>query len=114
MAAGEDQLEPLIGETRLLHLMLLRLIRQLEQPRLLGARTVATHSIDRPVAGGDRQPGAGIGRRSLPRPALRRESERLLGRVLGQVEVAGVADQGGENAAPFVAEDLVESRASAP
>jgi hypothetical protein len=35
-----------------------------------------------------------------------RHRERFLGGLLGQVEVAEEADQGGEDAPPLVAEDL--------
>jgi hypothetical protein len=43
-------------------------------------------------------------------PALGGDGEGLLGGFLGEVEVAEEADQGGEDASPFVAEDLVEDR----
>jgi hypothetical protein len=38
------------------------------------------------------------------------DRERLLCGFLGQVKVAEKADQGGQDAAPFVAEDVVEWR----
>ena len=38
------------------------------------------------------------------------DSERLLGGFLGQVKVAEEADQGGQDAAPFLAEDVIECR----
>ena len=41
-------------------------------------------------------------------PPVGGDGERLLGGLLGEVEVAEEADQCGENAAPFLAEDLVE------
>ena len=41
-------------------------------------------------------------------PALGRDRERLLGGFLGEVEVAEEADQACEDAAPLVAEDLLE------
>ena len=43
-----------------------------------------------------------------PDVAVGGDGERLLGGLLGEVEVAEEADQCGENAAPFLAEDLVE------
>jgi hypothetical protein len=48
--------------------------------------------------------------RAVPRPALRGGRERLLSGLLGEVEVAEKADQGGEDASPLVAEDLFEDR----
>jgi hypothetical protein len=43
-------------------------------------------------------------------PALRGDRKRLLGGFLGEVEVAEEADQRREDAAPLVAEDLLEDR----
>jgi hypothetical protein len=42
--------------------------------------------------------------------ALGGDRERFLGGFLGEVEVAEEADQAGEDAAPLVAEDLLEDR----
>ena len=42
--------------------------------------------------------------------ALGGDGERLLRGVLGEVEVAEDADQGGQDAAPLLAEDLIERR----
>ena len=39
---------------------------------------------------------------------IRRDRERLLGGLLGEVEVAEEADQGSEDTAPLIAEDLLE------
>jgi hypothetical protein len=43
-------------------------------------------------------------------PALGCDRERVLRGLLGEVEVAEEADQGGEDAAPLLAEDQVEDR----
>ena len=51
-----------------------------------------------------------VGGGAVARPALRRDRERLLRGFLGEVEVAEEADQGGEDASPLVAEDLLEDR----
>ena len=109
MAAGEDQLQPLVGKRRLLHLVLHGL-GHFEQACLLGERAVAAQAVDRAVAGRDRQPGARIRRRAVARPALGGDRERLLSGFLGEIEVAEEADQAGEDAAPLVAEDLLEQR----
>ena len=47
---------------------------------------------------------------AVARPALGGDRERLLRGFLGEVEVAEEADQRGEDAAPLVAEGLVEDR----
>jgi hypothetical protein len=107
MAAREDQLQPFVGERRLLHL-LLHGLGDLEQAGLLGEHPVAPQPVNRTVAGRDGQPGAGIGRDAGARPALGGGRERLLRRFLGEVDVAQEADQVGEDAPPLVAEDLLE------
>jgi hypothetical protein len=73
-------------------------------------RTIAADAVDRAVARRGDQPGARVGGRSFARPALGGDRERFLGGFLGEVEVAEEADQAGEDAAPLVAEDLVEDR----
>ena len=80
----------------------------LEQACLLGEHPVAAQAVDRAVAGRDGQPGAGIGRGAVARPALGGGRERLLRRFLGEVDVTQEADQVGEDAPPLVAEDLLE------
>ena len=50
------------------------------------------------------------GRHTVARPPLRRDRERLLRGLLGEVEVAEEADEGGEDAPPLVAEGLFEAR----
>ena len=43
-------------------------------------------------------------------PPAGSDCERLLRGFLGQIEVAEEADQGGQDAAPFLAEDAIERR----
>ena len=109
VAAGEEQLEPLVGNRRLIHFVLHRL-RNVEQARLLGEGAVAPDPVDGPVARGRHQPGPRVVGRPLARPALRRDRERLLSGLLGQLEAAEEADQVGEDPAPLVSEDLLEDR----
>src|SRR4030095_8618605 len=47
---------------------------------------------------GGPEPGARIGRHAIARPLLHRGPERLVQGLLGEIEVAEQADQGGENA----------------
>jgi hypothetical protein len=109
MAAGEEQLEALIGNDGLLHLVLSGL-RHLEQPGLLGERAVAANPVDRAVAGRGHQPATRVVRCAIARPALGGDRERVLSGLLGEVEVAEEADQVGEDTPPLVAEDLLEDR----
>src|SRR3954465_4298461 len=107
MAAGEDELEALVGDDGIVHVVVGGL-PHLEQARLGGERALAAQPVDRPAAGGRQQPGARIGGRAVARPALRRDRERLLGGLLREVEVAEGADQGGEHARPLLAEDAFD------
>jgi hypothetical protein len=109
MAAGEDELEALVGERRLVH-GVLRDQRDLEQAGLRGERALAADAVERPVAGGRDQPRSGARGDAVARPALRGDREGVLGGLLGEVEVAEEADQGREDASPLVAEDLLEDR----
>jgi hypothetical protein len=76
--------------------------------RFRGERAVAADAVDRSVARRGHEPRARVVGRSLARPALGGDGERLLGGFLGKVEVAEEADQCCENAAPLVAEGLLE------
>ena len=111
MAAGEDQLQALVGERRLLQLVLHGL-RDVEQARLRGERTVAPDAVDRTMARRGHQPGARIGGGAVAGPALGGGRERLLRGFLGEVEIAEEADQGGDDSPPLVAEDLLDQSQS--
>jgi hypothetical protein len=107
VAAREEELEPLIGDRRLIH-GVLHCLGHVEQPGLDRKRAVAADAVDRTVARRRHEPAAGVGGRPFPRPALGSNCERLLGSFLGEVEIAEEADQAGEDAAPLLAEDLLE------
>jgi hypothetical protein len=109
VAAGEDQLQPLVGERRAVHLVLRRLLGR-ELGGLGLQRLLAAGAVDGPVAGRRQQPGSGIGGIPVARPALGGDGERLLGRFLGEVEITEEADQRSEHTAPLVAEGLLEDR----
>ena len=107
MATCEDELETLVRERGFLDLVHGRL-RWLQEMHLRGERPVAPDPVDRAVAGGRRQPGAGVLRLPVAGPSRCRNGERLLRGLLGEVEVAEEADQVGEDPAPLVTEDPVE------
>jgi hypothetical protein len=109
VAAGEDELEALVGYRLVVH-GVLHGLRHLEQPRLRRERAVAPDAVDRPVARGRDEPGARVVGRPVPRPALGGGRERLLRGFLGELEVAEEADQRREDAPPLVAKDPVEDR----
>jgi hypothetical protein len=76
----------------------------LEQARLRRQRAIAANAIDRTSPGRRQQPGAGVGRGSVARPALGGDREGLLRGLLGEVEVAEEADQRSEDTPPLLAE----------
>ena len=84
--------------------------RTCELHGFLGERAIAADPVDRTVAGGGNQPRPRVLGRPVARPPLHRDRERLLRGFLGEIEVAEEADQGGDDAAPFVAEDVLEDR----
>ena len=64
--------------------------------------------VDRLEAAGRDEPGARIGGHAVARPLLERGGEGVVQRLLGEVEVAEQADQGGEDAARVGAVDRVD------
>jgi hypothetical protein len=85
-------------------------LAQVELARLDRERAIAVDPVDRPVARGRDQPRARVARGAVARPALGRDRERLLRGFLGEVEIAEEADQRGQDAAPLLAERLLEDR----
>ena len=109
MAAREDQLEPLVSDRRLVHSSSVASCTS-SRLRLRRERAIATDAVDGAVARSRDEPRAGICGRAFAGPPLGRDRERLLGGLLGEVEVAEDADEAREDPAPLVAEDLLERR----
>ena len=109
MAAGENQLEPLVLDHRVVQLVH-RHFGHLQLPGLLGQRSLSPDPVDRPVARGDRQPRARVGRNSVAGPSLRGNRKRLLGGLLGEIEIAEETDQRGKHTPPLVPENLSQQR----
>ncbi len=101
MAAGEDQLESLVGNDGLL--VVGELFDPREQLRLAREGLLAPNPVDGRVPGRRDDPGAGIARRSVARPALGRADEGVLYRVLGEVEVTEDAAEDRDRARTLVA-----------
>ena len=110
VAAGEDELQPLVRDRDLVHAVLHQAFTHVEQTDLRREGAIAADAVDRAVARRDHEPGARIFGPSLARPALGSDRERLLGGFLGEVEVVEEADQAGEDAPPLIAEDLLDDR----
>jgi hypothetical protein len=108
MTAGEDELQALVADGHGLFDLVLDGLRRIEQPRLGGERALSPDAVDRAIAGGRDEPGDGVVGSAVARPALGGDGEGVLGGLLGEVEVAEEADQGGQHTAPLVAEDVVD------
>jgi hypothetical protein len=98
MAAGEDQAQAIVWNQELLLIELVvlghrRWLERLKLLELLGAAALSPKPVDRLVPRGGRDPGAGVVRDASLGPDLHGGDERLLNRVLGEVEVAEYADQ---------------------
>src|SRR5204863_2912482 len=105
VATGEDQAESLVGHRLFLVVVALQLCEPLEQLGLPRQRLLAPNAVDRPVPRRRGQPGRRVLRHSVAWPALESGRDRVLEGVLGELEVAEDADQGGEDAAPLLAEE---------
>jgi hypothetical protein len=100
VAAGEDEPEPVVG-----HVVGLPGCEEggfAEQVPFPGP---SAETIDRVVSRGGGDPAAGVGWQPAVRPPAQSDREGLLHRVLGQVDVAEGADQGGHRPAGLLAED---------
>jgi len=107
VAAREDQAQLLVGNH--LGLLVVATRRQgRKELRLPLEGPLAPDPVDRTVASGCRQPGAGVVGHSVDGPALERPRHCVLESVLGEVEVAEDADQAREHAPPLGAEDALE------
>jgi hypothetical protein len=76
--------------------------------------SLASEAVDRSIAGGGRDPAAGVGRQAVARPRAQRDRERLLDCVLGEVDVAEGADQSGDRSTGLLAEDPADRRVVEP
>jgi len=74
------------------------------------AASLAAEAVDRSIAGSGRDPAARVGRQAVARPCAQRDRKRLLDRILGEVDVAEGADQGGDRSAGLLAEDPADRR----
>src|SRR5215471_18476815 len=81
----------------------------MRQLLLLAAKhDLPAHAIDDLVAADIDQPGARIGWRIFFRPALQRHRERILQRVLCEIEITNEADQRRQRAARLVTKYLFD------
>ena len=105
MAAREDEAEPLVGE------VVVHAVAADPRARAAGLplqRSLPPDPVDRPVASRGDQPAGGVRRHAVAGPALQRPPHCVPERVLGEVDVAEDADQGGKDAAVLLAEEVRE------
>src|SRR6267378_8007905 len=104
VAAGEDEAQPVVGDGVILGFC--KLLRHVYL--IADLATALAHPVDRLESARRNEPRPRIRRCPFDRPALERRRERILKRLLGEIEVAEQADQGGEDAAGFRAVDRLE------
>ena len=109
VAAREDQAESVV-----LHgpgLLSCRLVRELDHlPEEFATARLAAEVIDGSISGGRRDPATGVRRQAVGGPLPQGEGERLLDRVLGEIDVAEDPDQGGHRPTGLLAEDPADQR----
>ena len=69
---------------------------------------LASQTVDRAVAGGRRDPAAGVRRQTGLGPPFTRNDERVLDHLFGEVDVAEETDQGCDDPTGFLTEDPFE------
>jgi hypothetical protein len=109
VAAGKEQSQALVLDRpgRLVgRVVVLHECRLLLDVSLL----LAAEPVDRTVACGGGEPAAGVGRHAGLRPLFERDHKRLARRVLGDVDVTEAADEGGNQPAVLLTEDLLDGR----
>ena len=110
VAAGEDQLEAVVGQVLVGDLRGGLRAGQLELRQLLGERAVTPDAVDGDVPGGRDQPRRRLRRHAFHRPPGRRPGEGLLHGLLGQVRVAEPPPQRPDRPCPVIAECGVDCR----
>ncbi len=108
VAAGEDQLEPLVLDDRLV-VLVHDGVGERQQVELLGEGAFPADPVDRPVACRRHQPRTRVGRHAGFGPPLGGDRKRFLRGILGLVEVTEEPDERGQHPAPLVAENLLQN-----
>ena len=114
VAAGEDQAQPVVRDALFVPLFLvLGVVVDLgSERRQRGVEPGApANAVDGLEPAGRHQPGPGVGRYAILCPLFQRGGECIVQRVLGEVEVAEQANEGGEDTARLGLVDLVHQPA---
>ena len=110
VAAREDEGEPVVRDRAHVVLLDRELLQPPDELRLLLEDLLAADPVDRPVPRGRDDPGAGRARHAVARPALESGRERVLHRVLGELEVTEDAREDRDGTAPLLSEDPLDVR----
>jgi hypothetical protein len=114
MAAGEEELQPVVGNRA--HVVLGGVVpgpgpaECIELAQLVEVAPLATKAVDRPVTRGPDDPCTRVVGEAVTRPALERDRERVLDSLLGDVDVAEDPDQGRDRPPGLVPEQAVDDR----
>jgi len=112
MAAGEEQAQTFVGHAfvglRGGQFGVAELLVRLQRCGLVCAHALMAQAIDDASPGHHREPGCRAPRHAVARPALERCRNRVLERILGEVEVAEAGDERGQHEAGLPSHDLVE------
>jgi hypothetical protein len=73
-------------------------------------RFCPAQAVDGTAFGDGSQPGARVAGNAVPLPAFEGIDQCVLQRVLGQIKVSELADEGGEDTAVFFAEGAFDNR----
>ena len=114
VAAGEEQAQAIVGY-RVHVVAWIALVRarrgeSLELAQLVQIAALAADAVDGAVARGADDPGAGVAGEPVAGPALDRDHEGLLHRLLGQVDVAEDPDQDRHRPSRLAPEQAVDDR----
>src|SRR5438105_3937478 len=104
MATRKHQLESLVGNRTVLHLLcssLLLLDQCLKEHLFAGQRTITAQAVDSLVTRCSGNPGAWVAGNAIYRPAFKCYEQSILQRILSQLKIPHRADQGGEDAIGF-------------
>ena len=85
-----------------------------EELGFLPEDALAANAVDCPVAGRGDDPGARVPRQAVARPALECRGERVLHRVLGELEVSEDACEDRDGMTPLLPEDALDAVLHAP
>jgi hypothetical protein len=110
VAAGEDQPQPVVGDGVHLGVLAAGRLEQGQGGPALGQPALAAEPVDGLVAGGGDDPGPGPVGDARGRPALDGDQKGLLDRVLGEIEVAEDADEGGHGLPGLLPEHPLDQR----